>query len=183
MGPPARRAGEGCRLASLVTATRPVPAGARRRLLKSWGFASLPRDWLGSQRFGGPRLGWRPMASRAGDRTRNPPLSLAEGVRPLPPLCADARGGVARGLGRWRVDCAQLGGCRRAPAAGRGCASWALRGPLLSDGRGCSFPVSLGGAFSRGGRSGHALGDLPRGGLGWVGRCPSALGKSPAARG
>lgn len=60
-----------------------------------------PRDWLGSQRFGGPRPGWRPMASRAGDRTRKPLLLLAAGVRPLHPLSRRRAGRGGRGHARW----------------------------------------------------------------------------------
>ena len=76
------------RLSPQPTPTRPEPAAARGLLRRSQRNASPPRDWLGSQRFGGPRPEWRPMASRARDRTRSLLLLLAAGVRPLHPLLA-----------------------------------------------------------------------------------------------
>ena len=99
--PVARRTGEAvCGLAPLVTATGSPPASTRSRPPPAPLEPKDPSpssDWLGSQRFGGPRPGWRPMASRAGDRTRNPLILLAAGACPLHPLLlSDTLGGGGR---------------------------------------------------------------------------------------
>lgn len=60
-----------------------------------------------------------------------------------------------------------VAGVAGARAAGLGLPALEAAGAApWAPGAAASFPISFGGAFARGGRSGHALGYLPRGGVG-----------------